>query len=201
MKPPIFLIIGTSSSGKTTVINETIKHLSYKCVMIDPDDIFHELQIKNPHMNNKQIRKLYPGRFMDEVKSQKYRKYIIFIPFIDHRFDSELEEIKSHDLYVILWYTNLVKTIEYSKNRRDARPLDGIIKTFLELYIVDGDDCNADEVIDTIDNKKVISEIINEKKMRTNSVNVCVKDRSKYDVIFIDAKYSDLVEYVREVMN
>jgi hypothetical protein len=142
----IILIIGTSNAGKTTFLNSLKLHYK-KINVVDPDEIFRQLQDKF-NLPNKDIKLMTINEVYQSVKKIFIvdPKAIICIPDISIKYIAIFRDKDAYLITTIFFYTSIKKLIYNCTNRpisEGRRPLDGIINSIKELYLINEEKNNS----------------------------------------------------------
>lgn len=184
-KSDIILFHGSSSSGKTYLINKLID--KYDLIYISSDNIFKKLREKYKFYNNNKIQSLVYDELLKEVNLNLNIKPII-IDDINLNID-----IKNINISKVLLFRNFNFIYKYNQLRKlgDRRSHDSILKSFSLLY-------TFEDKINIHITKISINDIINflnkditlTDKIKDNTIKLVLKNMNfNYDKSLIKVKH------------
>ena len=165
IKKKVFLILGTSSTGKTSLIQNYLLPNTPHSVYVWADGIFDDLTKEFAHVRGLQWKELKPmvrPRMIEEVK--KIQNKIVFVDDIT----PDLLDIDVPNKHSILLYTPLHQLARQAKSRKagDSRPLAGVLNSFIDFYTTDPteesieiDIISKDDIADFLDQEKMTEKI------------------------------------------
>lgn len=124
----VVVLVGTSCAGKTTLLSR--RELGSVRV-VDTDAVYMRLHRENRHTPSKAIMGMLFDAVVEEVMSGEFP---VVLDTIDYAYAEALPDAR-----VALLYAPLEKLAEHARQRRDRRPLAGVLETFTDLFT-----CNPD---------------------------------------------------------
>ena len=141
----VIVLLGTSSSGKSTFLERDLLPRTPSLTPVTADGIFDLLRTEHPYTPNAKLQKLVPERLLQEIEAARTCGDVI----VDHVVSDFVQHIPQ-PVFVIAFYTPLKTVMKLNLRRRpgDARSMFGILKTFVELYKHSNDP--RDEPLETL---------------------------------------------------
>lgn len=148
----VFLILGTSSTGKSSLINKYILPNVPNSISISADEIFDELLKTAPlGIPSKELKPLVLPLMIQHIQDVKHKKV-----FVDH-VDIELLSYDIPNRHTILIYTplrQLAKQASVRTSSEGRRPLDGVLRQFSNFYTCEPNDESV--LVDTISKEDIL---------------------------------------------